>query len=353
MDPSTKHADRIAGVILGTAVGDALGLPRENMSRRRGRSTFGRSPMRHRFILGCGMISDDSEHTCMAAQALLRAGGDADAFGQSLAWRLRFWLLGLPAGVGFATLRAILKLWLGCSPANSGVHSAGNGPAMRSAILGVCLGDDRDRLRAFVRASSRLTHTDPRAERGAYLVALAAHHAATANAPDLMRDTFLHEARSEGLDSELTALLDQLESHLRRDASAEEFADALDLQRGISGYIYHTVPMALYCWLRYPRDFRSAVEAIIDLGGDTDSTAAIVGALSGATLGTDAIPVEWLNGVVDWPRSVAWMRSLAVRLAPSGTHTPAPLFWPALPIRNTVFLAIVLGHGFRRLLPPY
>lgn len=61
MDPSAKHADRIAGVILGTAVGDALGLPRENMSRRRGRSTFGRSPMRHRFFLGCGMISDDTE----------------------------------------------------------------------------------------------------------------------------------------------------------------------------------------------------------------------------------------------------------------------------------------------------
>src|SRR5262249_57883228 len=98
--------DQIVGVILGTAVGDALGLPREGLSRRRARKLFGGPPLRHRFLFGHGMVSDDTEHTCMTAQALLRAPEDVDAFARSLAWRLRFWLLGLPAATGWATLRA-------------------------------------------------------------------------------------------------------------------------------------------------------------------------------------------------------------------------------------------------------
>src|SRR5262245_19305467 len=153
------RADLIAGVVLGTAVGDALGLPREGLSPRRARRLYGGPPLRHRFLLGRGMTSDDTEHTCLLAQALLRHADDPARFARSLAWGLRGWLLCLPAGVGRATLRSCLKLWLGFPPARSGVWSAGNGPAMRSALLGVCLGDDPDRLRSFVRASTRLTHT--------------------------------------------------------------------------------------------------------------------------------------------------------------------------------------------------
>lgn len=97
-----NRADKIAGCILGTAVGDALGLPREGMSRSRGRNLFGNPPLSHRFLFGHGMVSDDTEHTCMVGQALLRAPNDVDGFAQSLAWRLRFWLLGVHAGVSLA-----------------------------------------------------------------------------------------------------------------------------------------------------------------------------------------------------------------------------------------------------------
>src|SRR5690349_8968013 len=139
-----SRSDRMVGVILGTAVGDAVGLPFEGLSRRRVRRMSGAS-LRHRLVLGRGMASDDTEHTCMAAQALLVSGGDPDGFARSLGWRLRWWLLGLPAGVGKATARAILKLWLGFPPSRSGVRSAGNGPAMRAAVLGVYAAGDRDR----------------------------------------------------------------------------------------------------------------------------------------------------------------------------------------------------------------
>jgi hypothetical protein len=44
-----------------------------------------------------------------------------------LARRLRGWLAAMPAAVGFGTLRAILKLWMGFPPSRSGVRSAGNG----------------------------------------------------------------------------------------------------------------------------------------------------------------------------------------------------------------------------------
>ena len=131
----------------------------------------------------------------------------------------------------------------------------------------------------------------------------------------------------------------------------------LGLEHGVTGYIYHTVPMALYGWLRSPADFRRAVEDVIALGGDADTTGAIVGALAGATLGARAIPTDWLQGIADWPFSVSWMRSLADsltnRLSPSDDWQVPRIFWPGLLGRNLLFLSLVLAHAGRRLLPPY
>jgi ADP-ribosyl-[dinitrogen reductase] hydrolase len=86
---------------------------------------------------------------------------------------------------------------------------------------------------------------------------------------------------------------------------------------------------------------------------------AVVGGLAVATVGAGGIPAEWVGGLCEWPRSVAWMRKLAGRLADqvpahggSAGRGPLPLFWPGLIPRNLFFLAIVLVHAFRRLLPP-
>ncbi len=233
---------------------------------------------------------------------------------------------------------------------------------MRAALLGVCLGDDDKRLRTFIRASTRVTHTDPRAERGALLVALAAHRGAllqnkTLKPTDIL--TLLKEELGE-IDAELDSLLTKMKEHLERNATPHELANALGLKRGISGYVYHTVPIAIYCWLRSPNNFREAVESAIALGGDTDTTGAIVGGIAGATLSESGIPAKWIEPLWEWPRTVRWMRELAHRLAEAfgpnghrGNQRPVPLFWPALIPRNLFFLAVVLFHGFRRLLPPY
>ncbi len=306
------------------------------------------------------MTSDDTEHTCLVAQALLRQPGSPERFARSLGWGMRWWLLGAPLGLGRATLTAGLKLWLGFPPQRSGTHSAGNGPAMRSALLGACLGHDLSRLKAYVRASTRLTHTDERAERGALLVALAAHQGATHGPAGAA--SFLPWARSAlpDLDDELARALDRMEEHLARSAPVAELATSLGQQRGVSGYVYHTVPVALYAWLRWPGDFRRAVEDVVALGGDADTTGAIAGAVAGASVGERGVPAEWIGGLLEWPRSVRWMRRLAERLARQFPGTgegekagPEALFWPGLLPRNALFAMLVLAHVLRRGLPPY
>jgi len=121
--------------------------------------------------------------------------------------------------------------------------------------------------------------------------------------------------------------------------------------RGVSGYAYRSVPVALYAWLRHPEDFRAALTSAITLGGDADTVGAITGALCGGTLGGFLVPSEWVEGIRDVPRSVAWMRLLSLRLDEGGS--PVRLAWPLILPRNVFFLAVVLFHGFRRLFPPY
>jgi ADP-ribosylglycohydrolase len=303
------------------------------------------------------MISDDTEHACMAAQALLASSGDPDEFARSLAWRFRGWLAGLPAGVGLATLKSILRLWVGFSWRTSGVCSAGNGPAMRAPLLGVFARDDPELLRQLVNRSTRITHTDPLAEQGALLIALAAAHAAKQGPdhPDLAE--YLDDAFGTSIDDRYVDALEKLKSLLEEGASVDDYARALGLVNGVSGYVLHTVPVCLYCWLRHHDDFRGGIESIVSLGGDTDTTGAITGGLLGAGLGRDAIPEEWLTRLVDWPRSVSWMGRLSDHLTAfieQGVNEgPLPLFWPGLLPRNLMFMAVILFHGFRRLLPPY
>jgi ADP-ribosyl-[dinitrogen reductase] hydrolase len=350
MKQSATAQNPIVGCLLGTAAADALGLPYEGLSRRRGQRLYG-VPDRYRFCFGRGMVSDDTEHTCMVAQALLASHGDVDLFRAELAKRLRWWLLGVPAGIGLATLRAILRLWTGRSPQHSGVFSAGNGPAMRAAILGASL-DDLDTLREFVQASTRITHIDPKAEFGALAVALAAWQGRHREAPDT--DAFLLQLQKwfAGNGEELVGLLSQAIASARAGQTTEAFADTLGLSQGVSGYVYHTVPVAIHAWLRHPRDFRSAVISVIACGGDADSTGAIVGSIVGTTVGREGIPEDWLRGLFEWPRSVRWMERLGLQFT-DAPAAPLRLPFPAILLRNLVFLMIVLFHGFRRLFPPY
>ena len=328
-------------------MGDAIGLPAEGLSQQRQRRILGRIE-NHHLLFGRGMISDDTEQTILTAQALIVCGGSPDRFLRVLAAKLRLWILLVPAGVGFATLRACLKLCIGISPKRSGVFSAGNGPAMRSALLGVFLGDEPEKLRAFVHVSARLTHTDPKAEYGAFAVALAAYHAAQ-NGSDGLRfaDTLRKSLPDNPNAAELCGLIDRAAESAARGDDTTAFAATLGGPTGkVTGYVYQTVPVAIHAWLHFPRDYRRAVLGVIDCGGDTDTSAAITGAIVGAGVGEAGIPPAWINGIAEWPYSVSWMRRLGRNLASadgsdSGAKAPS-VFWPALLLRNIFFLVVVV-----------
>jgi ADP-ribosylglycohydrolase len=358
-----RHFKPLAGCLLGTAIGDALGLPAEGLSPARQARLFPDFE-RHRLLpFGCGMCSDDTEHTIMVAQSLVETAGharadeNADAFRRKLACRLRWWLLGLPAGIGMATLRSIVKLWLFLPRRWQGTYSAGNAPAMRSALLGVFWDEKPALLRAHVAASTRLTHTDPRAEQAALAVALAAMHAAGGVRVDPAH--YAEQIRNElGTDgTELAALVDRVTQSVAAGESTSLFAQSLGLGKGVTGYALHTVPVALHAWLAHQHDYRAAVLAVIRCGGDTDTSAAITGAIVGAGTGVDGIPLAWRVGLAEWPHDVAWLLALANTLADVRVHyvgTTAPAAAAAkLMARNLGFIVIVLAHGFRRLLPPY
>ena len=344
--------EAIMGCLLGTAVGDAVGLACEGLPPKRQARLFPR--LDGPCLLGHGgMVSDDTEHACLVAQALIESAGDPVSFQRALARRLRGWLLLLPAGVGLATLRATLKLCVGVPSDRSGVWSAGNGPAMRSALLGVCFGDDPVRLAALVRASARLTHTDPRAEAGAWAVAVGAW-LASQGMPNLPSAFQLATA---GTEPEMAALIAAVVASVRAGETTAQFAETHGMARGVSDYVYQTVPVALHAWLSRPADCRAAVLAVVRCGGDADTTGAIAGALVGAGVGKSGIPGDWLQSLREWPRTAEWVTRLGAALA-AVLDTWQPQKPPGLPllpqmVRNAFFTAVVLAHGFRRLLPPY
>src|SRR3954469_2768700 len=112
--PSTL-TDRHAGTLLGTALGDALGLPCEGMSARSIARRFGRVD-RFRLLGRTGFVSDDTEQAALVAQALPRHPDDLDACVRAFRRSLLGWSCRLPWGVGRATILACIRIGLGLSP---------------------------------------------------------------------------------------------------------------------------------------------------------------------------------------------------------------------------------------------
>jgi ADP-ribosyl-[dinitrogen reductase] hydrolase len=311
-------------------------------------------PLRHRLFARRRLLSDDTEHACLNAQALARSNGERDSFVRSLAWGLRFWVLSLPAGIGLGTLRALMKLLVGFSPQRSGGGSAGNGPMMRAPVLGLFAADTPDRMRELVGASTRITHQDPRAERAALCVALttACSAANDQGEPSQLLASLRHEE-----DAELNEILAAIEVSLGWGEPTSSFAASRGYERGVPGYCYSTLAVVRHAWLSHPSDFEAALTAVVSCGGDTDTTGAILGGIVGAGVGKKGIPAAWLHGLSDWPRSRVWIEALSQQVAYTKlarlARQPVVAPFPFTLIRNLCFMPLVLAHGLRRLFPPY
>lgn len=349
-DPrSDIQSSSISGCILGTAIGDAVGLKREGLSRDKAIWLHGHHPSPD-LIFGKGFCSDDTEHTVLVGVAFLKSGGNVDAFEKAFAKLLRTWLLTCPAGIGLGTLRAIVKSFF-VGPQRSGSSSAGNGLAMRAGLIGL-LAKDQLHLKELIHVSTRITHADPRAEEGALVVAQAARFAATdSNAVEFL-DSITPTLNGGELREHFVAMCEAL----RAGVVPQKFAVSRGWGKGPTGYVNQTVPMAVYCWAFSPNDFKSVVTNAVLLGGDTDSVAAIAGAIAGAGCGASSLPGDWRRQLAEWPRGKDWMQDLSQRLFDAksdsnATRSVPSLCWGRTLVRNLVFGVVVVLLCLRRYIP--
>lgn len=336
------HRDRLAGTLLGTALGDALGLPMEMMSAKVIARRFTALDRFH--LLGrIGFVSDDTEQSALVAQSLARHPRDLDGAVRAFRHSLLGWFLRLPWGIGLGTLRACTRIALGLR--HSGVPTAGNGAAMRAAVVGVFLRDDEPARRGAADALARVTHTDVRAVEGARFVAEVA--AAATRTDDPM--AAVESARPVVAEVSLARAIDRAIALAKEGAAVEGVAREL----GTTGYVVHTVPFAAYAFGRWGRDAMAAVTMVIRAGGDTDSIAAIVGAWSGALRGEAGLPAALIGEIHDGPFGPTHLRALADDLAGAATgRAPTARYSPLAALaRNLALYPVVIAHALRRVVP--
>ncbi|MBI5495643.1 MAG: ADP-ribosylglycohydrolase family protein [Deltaproteobacteria bacterium] len=331
--------DRVRGLLLGTAVGDALGLPAEGLSPRTIARRFGALD-RYRLLGRTGFVSDDTEQAALVAQSLLHARGDVDAARRAFRAALRGWFLCLPFGIGLATLRACLRLLLGLQ--RSGVHSAGNGAAMRMAVVGAYAWADVELRRRLATALAEVTHLDERAVEGAVFVASVAAGCLVAAAPADRQQAVAHAVAAVRAPELRTALQRAL---ALADARAQDAAHEL----GTDGFVLRSLPWATWCLLTHGDRPVEALRVCIRGGGDTDTNAAILGAWLGALHGAAALPEPLVTSLAPGPFGRDHLDALAGALC---AGTPPPRYRRVLALlRNLALYPVILAHGFRRLLP--
>ncbi|MFN8554708.1 MAG: ADP-ribosylglycohydrolase family protein [Candidatus Obscuribacterales bacterium] len=372
--------DRFAGVLLGTAVGDALGLYLEGLEADSIQSQFS-SPVDRYYLLGnIGFVSDDTEQSALIAQSLIKFPPDLDYSVNRFRAAMLGWFCRMPFGVGQATSYSCMKILMGSK--NTGIRSAGNGAAMRAAILGAFFYDDSELRNQYGIGLAHVTHTDARGVEGALFVAeltAACIRAGLDTQAEVISGTGVGQSFAGAkLDSEnngktngvvygdelLLRLYDQSievvhDKYLKEALSnarelALEKASVDDARKrlGCSGFVNHSVPLAVFTFLRFGDDPLTAIQSVIMAGGDTDSNAAIVGALCGALHGESGLPMKLISQINDGPFGPEHLRSLSKALVETkrGESAAAPGYlWPVAFARNVAVIPLLLSQTLLRL----
>jgi len=255
--------------------------------------------------LGRGTYTDDTQMMIALAEATLEgapleperlAHGFLEhydprrGYGRGTAQVLELWRSGIPVAV------AARQVY--------GTHgSLGNGAAMRVAPIGVRYADDPPQLYGEAVASARVTHAHP-VGIDAAVVQAAAVGAAVAG-----REVLSAAAGAVTTD-EMRQGVAAVGELLRHPALAPTtVAEKL----GNSATGHRSVPAALYCALAHD-SFEEAVTFAVRCGGDTDTLAAMAGAVSGARHGAAACPARWLDSLEDGPLGRSYVQGLARQL---------------------------------------
>jgi ADP-ribosyl-[dinitrogen reductase] hydrolase len=288
--------DYFKDILFGVAVGDALGVPVEFKSRQQiaekpvtdmiGFGTYGMPP---------GTWSDDSSLTFCLAHAL-SDGYDlqkiADTF---VKWRYdNFWTArGEVFDVGMATQQAIERIAKGNRPDLAGgfdSRSNGNGSLMRILPLLFYIKDKviGDRF-TIIKDVSSITHGHIRSAIACfYYLEFARKLLLGGDLPDIYNQ----------LKTEVTGYLDKttiVRSEVELfDSLLKEDIYTLNIEEiKSSGYVLHTLEASIWCLLN-TSSYSEAVLKAVNLGEDTDTTAAVTGGLSALKYGFETIPEKWL-----------------------------------------------------------
>ena len=301
MPTRSELVDRAAGVLLGEACGDALGVPYEMAAPPVGEAVMkggGLGPY------DPGEWSDDTQMTLCVAQTAARGIDLTSPPGlDAVAEAFVAWLGGGATDVGTQT-RTVLSdaATRGGAPherltaASDALHArtgltAGNGALMRTSIVGIAAVDDRRKTAAAARAVARLTHADPLASDSSVLWSEAIRVAVTQGRLDL----------AAGLDLVSTSNVEHWSDWIEEATAADPgaFRD--------NGFTVTALQAAWAAITSTNRGDGSAMhlqrglQAAVRAGHDTDTVAAIAGSLLGARYGSSAVPTQWRRMVHGWP----------------------------------------------------
>lgn len=300
--------DRAAGALLGTACGDALGVPYEFAPRL----TEDRTPEMVGGGLGPyepGEYSDDTQMAVCIAEAL--RDHDDPCSPEALERTARSFLTWFGEGasdVGVQTTRileetdrsltehggAAAEVMTGRSERmfEAGERCAGNGSLMRTAPLALAHLHDPQGLAQSADRYSRLTHGDPLAAQACVLWCEAVRHAIVHGTYDGVRGGL--DLLPPSLRREWAARLDRAEQEPPTTFAPNGFVVSA-LQAAWSSIVHNPVDGSS------PDRYTAPVMAAVRVGDDTDTVAAIAGALVGARWGRSAIPAPYLEAVHGWP----------------------------------------------------
>jgi ADP-ribosylglycohydrolase len=294
--------DRIAGCVLGAAIGDALGHPVEFIGCldeiRRAHGPGGVTGYvlwwndgEHRFA----PYTDDTQMAEVTLRSLLmsrQAAEGLDPAMERIGRGFAGWVESPQGGhraPGQACLRGANELRNG-RPWRSGDPSAGGcGSVMRAYPFGL-LFDEEQTAETWAVEHSRLTHGHPMALAACAGLALGVLRALRGAAPHkIVRDIVEAAARWDGETAELCRSAASGELSTMRPENALQHLQGWNAREAIAG--------AVYVFARHPDRPRDALLEAVNSPGDSDSLGTLVGALVGARCGLDAFPVEWVRDV--------------------------------------------------------
>jgi ADP-ribosylglycohydrolase len=290
---------RFVGTIAGFAVGDALGMPAQFLTRNQIRRYYGKPisgfvqahPGHASDFLPQASYTDDTQMMLATAECLIECrkmdpARQADAL---LSWYVNTAPHRTPMR---ANVRACKHLAAGRAWTKSGVFSSGCGAAVRMPPIGLFFYDQPEALIRAALEDCIVTHNEPRARAAsvavAYLTARLVQTTERCNPGDQVLET---ADRVADLDQDMAAMLRWVTQigHLPPEEALFEI--------GTSSDAIEAIPAATYCFLKHPRQYTAAVLAAVNGGDASDSIAALSGGFVGALAGVDAIPKHWYDGV--------------------------------------------------------